>query len=443
MDTLRADHLGCYGYFRDTSPNLDSFARQAIVFDRAVSPMATTFPTHLSIMTGVHPLEHGFMSNTRLIDASFVSSPDLRTVAGKLADAGYATAAFVSAAPVRDSTGVSAGFEHFSQPEKDDWKKGGIRRAGATNDAVYAWLAVNTRSPFFVWVHYFDPHWPYDPPPPYDTMFNDDAELEAWLSARQVTRSFLKWRSRNAADIHNAYDGEIRYMDDRIGELFDRLGADGIWDDTVVVVAADHGEGLGQHDWAAHGRIYGEQINAPLMIRVPWDHPAQPGRVDTLTSLVDVFPTVFGLIGSPLEGLLDGQAGGRNVFGSGAGSPSAFAQRTDKRDKWEPGRKFALTTDHWRYYHLTEGDDQLFDLEHDAFELSDVIGQHPDVAGALKQEILNRIKTYSERGRRIVARRPDQTAKPDADMKRDLQALGYIDAEEDETGEHPPGDEGG
>ncbi len=434
MDTLRADHLGCYGYFRDTSPNLDAFAKEAIVFDRAVSPMATTFPTHVSIMTGVHPLEHGYTSNTRLLDASFVSSPELRTVAEVLKEHGYATAAFVSAAPVRDATGLDAGFDHYSQPQKNDWKAHGIRRAGETNEAVYAWLAgrADREQPFFAWVHYFDPHWPYDPPPPYDGMFTTDGGLLSWLKERRIAGTFAKWAPRDAADIHNAYDGEIRYMDDRMGELFDRLRRGGWWDRTIVVVTADHGEALGQHGWHAHGRIHGEQINAPLLIRLPWDHPGQPGRVDIRMSLIDVFPTVFGLVGPPLEGLMARQATGGDVFGDRLARPAVFSQRADREGDWEPGLKFALTTRRWRYFHLTEGEDQLFDLTRDPHEFTDVIGQFPDIAERLRREILQRIETYRARGRarRVETGRGDRRPRPDASMKRDLEALGYIDSDD-------------
>ncbi|RJP38789.1 MAG: hypothetical protein C4547_04075 [Phycisphaerales bacterium] len=480
LDTLRADHLGCYGYFRDTSPNLDALAQESILFERAIAPMATTFPVHLSIMTGVLPLEHGFTSNTRLIDEVFVPTEALQTVAQKLKTLGYQTAAFVSAAPVRDSTGLGAGFDEYDQPAVDSWKLDGIRRAADTNQAVFAWLDRHARSrasgeprasvradvpavsrppthgdsagppkaapPLFVWIHYFDTHWPYDPPPPFDTKFKADEQLKTWLAERRITESIPdKWKTRTAADIHNAYDGEIAYLDAHLGALLTRWRQAGLWDDSIVIVAADHGEGLGQHDWPAHGRIFGEQIHVPLIVRLPWDEPRQPSRVPSILSLADVCPTVFELAGPPLDGLLASQATTTSVFAPRDFPHAAFTQRSDRDDSWEPGEKFALTMDQWRYYYLTEGDDQLFDLTADPFELHNVIAEHPELARLMEQRLIERIAAGRQVGARLAAQRPPRAhSGPDADMKRALEGLGYAEDDEEvdsqEDGQHNDND---
>ena len=443
IDTLRADHLGCYGYFRDTSPNIDAIAAESIVFDRAMTPMATTFPAHVSLLTAVYPQEHGYLSNTRLLDTSFVSCPPLRSATELLKNAGYATAAFVSAAPVRDSTVLGAGFDTYDQPERDDWKAAGTRRAGETCAAFLSWLDGRPKQPFLAWIHLFDPHWPYDPPPPYDTTFKTDARLNALLARRKVTDTFpQKWKDRTASDVHNLYDGEIRYLDDALGRVFDRLRTRGLLERSILVITADHGEGLGQHTWPAHGQIHAEQLHIPLMVRCPKTLGVRPRRVSRVVSLVDVVPTVLALAGPPLRGLMDNQATGRDVLADGFDRQAVFSERTDRRDNWDPGRRYALTTPRWRYYHLTQRPDELYDLRADPFELHNVIEDHPALAKQMRGRIVSWLQTAQSRRERIERVRPAPTSPPDPAIKRHLGSLGYLEGNDSHGGEGNDNDGG-
>lgn len=432
LDTLRADHLGCYGYFRNTSPNLDALAKESLLFEHAYTPMATTFPSHLSLFTGFYPQEHGFLSNTRLIEDRFEPTPAVRTVAQRLKEIGYRTAAFVSAAPVRDTTGLSVGFDSYDQPTEEDWRETGQRRASDTAAAVERWLngpdreAVKSK-PIFLWVHFFDPHWPYNPPPPFDKRFGTDEALRKWIETRRAQMRFPdKWKSLDAADVTNLYDGEIGYLDDELGRLFARFKKAGLWDRAIIIVASDHGEGLGQHEWAAHGQIFEEELRVALMVRMPGGVAAK--RVKGFISLTDVFPTVFGLVGPPLKGLMGAEISGEDFFSREA-APWVYSQRTDHPEVWEAGQKYSIRTDRWRFYYLPEAEDRLFDLAADPFELKDVKDRRPDVAATLKKELIFELERQKARATVLgTPSRKSETAGSPA-MEKQLEGLGYVESE--------------
>lgn len=438
VDTLRADHLDCYGYFRDTSPNIDALSRDSLRFTRAYAPMATTFPSHLSLFTGVYPSEHGYLSNTRLIDSSFEPTPRLRSIAQMLHDAGYTTAAFVSAAPVRDSTGLGIGFDLYSQPEKDDWKLAGQRRADETVEAFVAWLAASPKEPFFAWIHLFDPHWPYDAPVPFARRYTTDERLKAWVAERRATMTFPeKWKSRDALDAHNLYDGEVRFMDEQVGRALGALRDSGRVERTIIILTADHGEGLGQHDWPAHGDLHEEQLHVPLMIRFPRELHRAPGRVDAVVSLVDVFPTVLAAMGSPAVAEMRAQASGLDVLAPDFKRDAVFSERTDHSEGWGPGRRFALTGARWRYYHLTEGRDELYDLSTDPHELRNRVEDEPRVAVEMKADLLARLDRFAQRAAALAEGRTLRKQAADLKMKEQLRGLGYVENEEEVGNEAP------
>lgn len=432
VDTLRADHLGCYGYFRDTSPHLDELARESLLFERAIATMGTTLPSHLSLMTGLYPSQHGFVANEGAMKARFTSVPGRRAFADVLRDAGYQTAAFVSGPTVSSPTGISAGFDVFDEHEMKDPKNifDQSRRAGATNERVFEWLERASDRPLFLWVHYWDPHEPNTPPEPYASMFRPDARLDALIDERRIEpaklasglelrdllRCFAPEALRGATEhsvipaptidrdavrgLLGRYDGDVRYMDDRLGELLAKLRARPRWNHTIVVVTADHGQGLGQHDWLEHGRIQLEETHVPLVVHFPPGLVPQPQRRSEVVSLVDVLPTVAARLPLPqVEGFLE-QAAGSDLLSGRFDRSYAFTQRSLRDREWGPGDsgdvlQFALTLDGWRYYHRSEGADQLFQLSSDPGELVDVAAQHPDLTAKLRRVV-----------RQVLAERP-------------------------------------
>jgi arylsulfatase len=424
LDTTRADHLGLYGYFRETSPALDAFGREAIVFERCIVPMATTLPTHTSLFTATQPLEHGVLANSTQGGSRFVPSARLRTLAQVAGEAGWRTAGFVSSAVLKRGSGIDSGFDHFDEPESEQ------RDAEATTRAALAWLERTPGGPFLLWVHYFDAHWPYAPPPAYATMFSNSPELEDAIAAREIPRTVLRPLANQTEETRvsiNLYDGELRFQDDQLARLLSALEARPDWEHTLVVIAGDHGEGLGQHGEAAHGGTWEEQLRAPLLMRIPG---LEPRRLETLVTMVDVIPTLLGrLPASPLGALL-AQASGRDVLAPGARSQPVPSQDTGRE---RPGAEFrwALTTDRWKYFRVEQPDggvrQQLFDRGADPFELRDVSDRHPEVMQPLAAALQLALDAQRSKGSALHDGQTPATTPPDPALLEQLRALGYVE----------------
>ena len=263
LDTTRADHLGCYGYEAAGTPALDAFAGMAVRFADVVSPVPLTLPSHTSMFTGLDPPNHGVWNNSE-----YRLDPSLTTLAEVLKKEGYQTAAFISAFVLDARYGLDQGFGRYD--DMVDTQVGSAygslseRSADKTTDAAIRWLDNrDSANPFFLWVHYFDAHFPYEPPPPYATAFSGAL-----------------------------YDGEIAFVDVQFGRFLDRLKADPAWERTVLIVVADHGESLWEHGESAHSRlIYEATQHVPLLLAVPGLFQSSYVVDDVVVTVQDVFPT--------------------------------------------------------------------------------------------------------------------------------------------------------
>jgi arylsulfatase A-like enzyme len=432
LDTTRADHLGLYGYRRNTSPELDAFSRETIVFDRVLAPMATTLPSHLSLFTATHPLEHGVLANAHQGGRRFVLAPGLRTLAEVARDAGYRTAAFVSSAPLKRNSGAENGFDTYEQPQGSRLARHGHL---TTNDAL-AWLSDTPRGPFLLWVHYFDAHWPFTPPRSTAVLFRTDAAAEAWLSERRVPERADRTGigMEDSREVLNLYDAELRFQDQQLGRLLAALRARPDWPHTAVVIVGDHGEGLSQHGHPAHGGTWNEQLRVPLLMRIPGQTPR---RESQLLSVEDVLPTLLGLMRVPeLEGILD-QASGRDRLADDA--EWQVLSQDSGRFRADPGYRYALTTPRWKYFRIEDSEaptrEELYDLEADPFELTDVAAERPEVLAQMRERLATELAARLARGREL---RPDEPAEspPDPGLLEQLRELGYL-IEDDEAA--PPG----
>lgn len=433
VDTLRADHLGCYGYFRDTAPNIDAFSEQAIFFEQAYAPMATTLPSHTSLFTGRYPLEHGIQANLGDNGHPFRSHPGLRSIVEIMQTNGYATAAFVSAAPLKRVCGLDAGFDTYVEPRTAQ------EDAGPMTDAALAWLDQRDDRPFFLFVHYFDPHVPYDPPPPYRSMFADDPQLRAFLTERQIPDVVQPGlcRGRVPTITHvatNLYDGEIRYCDEHVGRLLDSLRQRGLWENSAIIVTSDHGEGLNQHVWPQHGRTWNEQVHVPLMIRFPSPGGDLPKRFTRLVSLIDVFPTVLAQLKTGWAGEFLTQARGVDVLASDFQERPVFAQRSARDCGEFGGSLYALTSPQWRYHHTPDQPELLFDRQLDPYELNNVAGEFAAQTDQMRRQTLKLVAELKAHGDRL--RSDDvEPLQLDPQLQREMEALGYISSAHDDEEE--------
>jgi arylsulfatase A-like enzyme len=406
IDTLRADHLGAYGYFRDTSPHIDRFAADALLFERAVAPMATTLPSHVSIMTSTYPVRHGILSNFRFFKQPLVTGDHLQTAAQLLRAEAYATAAFTSSSPLSAETGIGAGFDTFHGPPAYEAHDRRVEwRAEETVDHAIAWLEGAT-SPFFLWVHLFDPHHPYAPPAPHDQAFSTDAALFEFLKRYHFPP---RHHARSARET-NLYDGEIRYTDEQVGRFLGKLESMGLYENAVIVLTADHGEGLMQHSLPRHGVIWNEQLLVPLIFRFP---AGPTGRRDSLASLIDILPTLAGHGGLPLRAE---QLDGIDLLVEERSS--ALSQKRVRADS----AQFTLMEPAWKYWYLPNGGDRLYDHLSDPHEMTNLIGSAPGVGERMRQEIVRLIET--NRSRSTLPVREEEIPEP---LRRRLEELGYTE----------------
>ncbi len=422
IDTLRADHLGCYGYFRDTSPTIDAFANDNILFENVFTSMSTTLPAHTSLLTSSYPVRNGVYANFNVWGQPAPTEPGgLRSVAQLFEEAGYETAAFVSVFHLGPGSGVEAGFRTHEGVtagiEGGESRDVNTRPANVTIDHALAWLeeAGASPAPFFLWIHLFDPHSPYRAPAPYRDSFSRDspAELRQFIADRRVP----ELRQMMAGSRINRYDEEIRFVDDQVARIFDGLRAQSEWDESVVILTADHGEGLLEHSVLEHGPIWTEQIHIPLVMKVPADSAREPVRIAELVSIIDVFPTAIAAAGLPIP--TDGFDGIDVLSG---GRRHVLSEREHTRERFGADVNYALTGTEWKYFLHTEEDDALYRLVDDPEETSNVIDDHPEVATAMREELLRLVHENRARGEGL-----DVKEDVPPEIREALQALGYVE----------------
>lgn len=414
VDTLRADRLGVYGYRRDTSPVLDRFAEDAVVFENIMTEMATTLPAHASLMTSTPPSRHGVRSNSSKLRTYPNGASGLQTLAQALAETGYATAAFVSAAPLRARTGIAAGFAEFDEPEEPS------RRGGLTVARAGEWLRrmASDPRPLFLWVHIWDPHSPYAPAPSCegDLTSRDPGLLEALAP---IDSPELRSTPRR----QNLYDQEVRCADQAIGLLLDELRALELYDPSAIVVTADHGESLGQHGALYHGKLYREQLHVPLIVKLPASRGAG-SREPRLGSHVDLVPTLIGQLGMELPATYTAQLEGRDLLARSTEPRFVLSERSAKQLSRErtrhKGWRYALTSERWKLLAGGAEEPALFDALTDPYETTDLIARQEDVARAMSERL---VELLAERDRRRPGEPVEQV---DPDLIRELEALGYL-----------------
>lgn len=313
VDTLRADHVGLYGYHRPTTPNVDAFFESGHVYERAYSVAPSTIPSVMSILTGRYPHHHG----VRLIAQKLPTSEI--TITDRLRQAGFQTAAVVSNAVLADSASALGGrFDHYDdrvderEPFREDMFE---RRAARTTDAAIDWLTTkrSPNRPHFLWVHYIDPHGPYRPPADKPVDFSHDEVVT--IDPARVPRYAREPDVTDGNDYVDRYDEEIAYTDREVGRLLDAYTNLGLTDNAVIIFTADHGESMMEHEyWFWHEvNVYDEMLRVPLMIRYP-----QTARPESTTagahgtresipvSLIDVTPMILQVVGLPPAKNLDG-----------------------------------------------------------------------------------------------------------------------------------------
>src|SRR6266851_2327941 len=387
LDTVRADHLGCYGNKNIQTPALDALGHDGVVFERAISQVPLTWPSHAAILTGMYPFQNGVQDFTgQPLDSRF------RSVAQAFKQHGYATGAVVSAFVLDRSWGLARGFDFYDDafaPEAFVNRDIGLvdRRAGESVDRALAWLKKNQLRPFFFWLHLYDPHSPYDPPEPFRSQYQS-----------------------------HLYDGEIAYADHELGRLLAWLKQTQLYDSSVILFLSDHGEALGEHGEHEHGFfVYNATVHVPLIVKPAAGSGIRPGRATRPVETTAVAPTLLeaaGIhdgMGQQLQshGLLDAAAASDDVAYSETFYPfSSFG--------WSPLHALETT----RYHYIEAPQPELYDLDADPEEKNN-LAQTATIA-VLKDRLQAMLLKHP------YGPAPDNNSRLSPDALDKLRALGYV-----------------
>jgi arylsulfatase A-like enzyme/Tfp pilus assembly protein PilF len=388
IDTVRADHTGPYGAKGVATPTLDALAHDGIVFDRAISQVPLTWPSHAVILTGTYPFQNGVQDFTgQPLDPRFTS------VAQVFKQQGYATGAVVSAFVLDRSWGLARGFDFyddaFSSQSFLNRDLGLVdRKAGESVSRAINWLEKNTRRPVFFWLHLYDPHSPYDPPEPYRTQYQD-----------------------------HPYEGEIAYADHELGRLIAWLKRNQLYDRSLIVTLSDHGESLGEHGENEHGFfIYNSTVHIPLVVKPPAGSGLRPGHEPRPVETVAVAPTLLRLAG--LKNAVVGQFSSPALLGDGENqNDTAYSETFYPFSSfgWNPLR--ALESG--RYHYIDAPEPELYDLEADPQEKNNIVSDQTATVAVLRDKLhkLEQQNPFTPQGSAA-------DLSPEAQEK--LRALGYV-----------------
>ena len=402
LDTTRADRMGFMGSKRGLTPHLDTIAQQGIVFTRAYAHVPITTASHATILTGTYP------QFNRVNDFGVPLSSRLPYLPDLLRARGYHTGAFVGSLILDPLDGTAPGFDrgfeiydagfHLRRHGADRYKSV-ERRATDVVDHALSWLSQLPNGPFFLWVHLYDAHDPYDPPEPFKTQHRSDL-----------------------------YDGEIAYADSAVGRLIDEIRKHGLYDETLIAVVADHGESLGAHGENTHGIfLYDETLHVPMLFKLPANRAAGT-RIDARARLVDIAPTILQESGGTVPKEMQGESLAA-LMKPTAGKNEAAADRPAYAETDYPHRAFgwsslrALRTGKYLYIRAPEA--ELYDQVGDPSAAHNLAAQSKAVAGTLSSQ-LNDFR--SKTAQTLV-----ELAKPNAEQMQKLQALGYVASDSPDT----------
>lgn len=425
LDTTRADVLGCYGSTLGATPNLDRLASSSVLFERAYAPMPQTLPSHATLFTGLPPRRHGAVENARTLD------PGVGTLAEDLARRGWETAACIGALVLERGTGIERGFAHWDQPQgvARDSQHPVERRAAAVTDAALWWAGrrAEPERPYLLWVHYYDPHGPYEPPQERVPLAAVRAEVER--RARAAPGELQGAELPDIARLWHGYVNEVAEVDAQVGRLLDGLRERGLLEGAAVLVVGDHGEGLMEHGEKGHGAtIFEELMRVPVLLSAPGVAPARAGGALELQDLPATLCEAAGL--GPPPAAAEGPSRWPEVLGARPWSPrplvverpfylpgSQRAMRAEAHD-YGFGLLVAVVLGDEKLLRMPDGSERLFDLAADPAELVDLAAERPASRARLAALLDDWLADHPPPG-------PGDGEPLTPERRRVLEALGY------------------
>lgn len=413
IDTLRADHLGCYHYPRNTSPFLDKFREDAVLFRRCMAQSSSTLASHASMLTSLIPSHHGafFTRGQALQD-------NITTMAELLKEKGYRTISFNDGGQIAPKFGLNQGFDIYESMSAR-FKAEHLNFYRVVTKTI-KWLDQNPNERFFLFLHTYETHHPYTPKKRqlklFESNYNGDLNWQITVEMiEKINKGEIKLTDEDKQHIINTYDAEIRSMDESFGLLIDYLKKKKLYDNTLIIFTSDHGEEFGEHGiWATHSHtLFNDQLHVPLLIKLPESMYASR-KVDHLVMGIDILPTVMDLLsekmskdfeGSSLVPLMKGIPPKKLVF--------AISQRD--MQKTYVSAYWSVMTRKWKLYNA-----KLFNLLSDPDELKDVSKSHEDLKTSLQKYALKYIRRKDEKF-------PVKKVVLDNELREKLKSLGYLD----------------
>ncbi|MEW6379509.1 MAG: tetratricopeptide repeat protein [bacterium] len=398
IDTLRADHLGCYGYRAIQTPNIDALARQGVLFWQAFTPVPITLPSHVSLLSGLYPHQHGVLDN-----GSFSLKKETLTLAEILKERGFSTGAIIGSFVLDSTFGLDQGFDDYNDHLPKQQTTMAVhfseRRAAEVTGLALSRIRDHKnrkRFPFFLWLHYFDPHAPYEAPEPFKGRYSQ-----------------------------SPYDGEIASVDHCLGTLFQELKKQGLFDQTLIVLTADHGEGLGEHQESTHGNfLYDSTIRVPLILKLPKNAPdGDPKQVKSLVRTIDVLPTILDLAG--LSAYIPKKIDGLSMLPLIRRSQDQNNERCLRCETFSPlfhygwSPELGVRTAQWKYIEAPKP--ELYYLIQDPGEKVNLYRQQHPKASELRSSLES-----SRRLGRLPSPSSSSPAQRNRLIREQLQSLGYL-----------------
>lgn len=417
LDTLRADHLGIYGYHRNTSPSIDAFAKESIVFQNAVVQSPWTLPSHMSIMTSLYPSFHRVSGKITYLADEHV------TLAELLREGGYRTAAFTDGGWMRPVFGFNQGFEIYNS------RKVGIVRI---LPKVKKWLDKNKSNPFFLFIHCYDIHAPYATyKPPYNRIFHDFTYtghlIPSVKNLKAARKNELKVNDEDLRHFIALYDGGIRYTDEKIGEFLSYLRDSGLEDQSLIIITSDHGEEFKEHGSFDHWQLYYRpNLQVPLIMRIP-NYPKKEIRIKELVQSIDLLPTILEIVGLPSHPKAQGRSllplikRYKNFLNRSLWHVfHPFKEDSHISFAEQPlSHNYSIITDGYQMiYNLKSHSIQLFNLKADPLAKSNIAKNHDDISERLSTQIR---EVYS-----VIPSYKESTITIDEETREQLKALGYL-----------------
>lgn len=430
IDALRADHLGCYGYKRNTSPNIDKFASNGVLFENTVAQIPKTGPSVSSIMTSQYMQSAGVYRNGEKL------SRKKKTIAERLFDLSYFTAAFLTNANLIYGSGHEQGFVLFNNYHTAPAEK--------VLEGAVDWLEGNRLKKFFLWIHLLDPHGPYTPPAKYRSMFVDDPFYDG--AKTTPSKHYKTYSGNNSNDILGSipeyqlingidkvdyyiaqYDAEIFYMDEALRSLFETIENLGLQKNSIIIIGADHGESMGEHDYYfEHGMfVYQGNVNVPLIIKYPGG--PQGKRVPQIVQNIDITPTLLDFLGVNIKEEWWKKFFSRQDRMEGKSLLPLIKGETREENfavseiphEYDDHRSVMVQKGRWKFIMNSDKGDELYNLAEDHDEKNNQAEKHPELVKELRGHIRDIPKAAKKKG-------PEDNIKFGKKEKEELKALGYL-----------------